>query len=122
MGPNGAAKTTLLTTIAGLLVPLGGSVLVDGNALKAGQAAAANRAGVVLVPDNRALFTGLTTAQNIELARSRASRPARAKLELFPVLEARWGIKAGALSGGSSRCWPWPERSFRIPRCCWSTR
>jgi branched-chain amino acid transport system ATP-binding protein len=103
VGPNGAGKTTLLATIAGLLPPLEGTMVMDGTALKAGQPAAANRAGVVLVPDDRALFTTLTTAQNIELARKRSSRPARAMLEHFPALEARWKVKAGQLSGGEQQ-------------------
>ena len=61
LGPNGAGKTTLLLTLAGFLKPLGGTVQVDGAPVRPGSARRMNAAGVVLVPDSRALFTGLTT-------------------------------------------------------------
>src|SRR5689334_10370220 len=64
LGPNGAGKTTLLLTIAGLLAPHEGTVAVDGHELKTGRATVAGRAGVVLVPDNRELFTTLTVEEN----------------------------------------------------------
>ena len=35
IGPNGAGKSTLLKTLAGQLAPLGGTVLLDGQALTA---------------------------------------------------------------------------------------
>src|SRR5580765_7810143 len=59
LGPNGAGKTTLLLTLAGFLPPHAGTVTIDGTPLKAGRPSRANRAGVVLVPDNRSLFTTL---------------------------------------------------------------
>jgi branched-chain amino acid transport system ATP-binding protein len=92
LGPNGAGKTTLIMTLAGLLPRLGGSLTVAGKALRSGRATAANRAGVVLVPDSRALFS-----------RRRGSPPAKQVLEMFPALEKRWTVKAGALSGGEQQ-------------------
>jgi branched-chain amino acid transport system ATP-binding protein len=103
LGPNGAGKTTLLLTVAGLLPRLGGSVVVNGRSLRSGRAATANRAGVVLVPDRRDLFTTLTTSENLEAARRRGSPAAKQVLELFPALEKRWSVKAGALSGGEQQ-------------------
>jgi branched-chain amino acid transport system ATP-binding protein len=103
LGPNGAGKTTLIMTLAGLLPRLGGSLTVAGKALRSGRATAANRAGVVLVPDSRALFSTLTTSENIEAARRRGSPPAKQVLEMFPALEKRWTVKAGALSGGEQQ-------------------
>jgi branched-chain amino acid transport system ATP-binding protein len=103
LGPNGAGKTTLLLTIAGLLRSLSGVISVDGTPLKRGQPAAANRAGVVLVPDNRALFTTLTVEDNLRLAARRDGPSARDLLDLFPALEPRWRLQAGALSGGEQQ-------------------
>jgi branched-chain amino acid transport system ATP-binding protein len=102
LGPNGAGKTTLLLTLAGLLPRQGGSVAVDGTELRTGPRAA-NRAGVVLVPDNRALFTTLTTEQNLQVARRSDGPEPRDLLDVFPALEKRWRVPAGALSGGEQQ-------------------
>jgi branched-chain amino acid transport system ATP-binding protein len=103
LGPNGAGKTTLLLTVAGLLRSEGGTVAVDGTALPRGQASAANRAGVVLVPDNRCLFTALTVEDNLRVASRRGGPSPRDLLEVFPALETRWDLQAGALSGGEQQ-------------------
>lgn len=103
LGANGAGKTTLLLTLAGLLPAHGGAIAVDGVALRTGRATAASRAGVVLVPDNRELFTDLTTEENLRVAAGRGGREPRSVLELFPALEARWKLRAGALSGGEQQ-------------------
>jgi branched-chain amino acid transport system ATP-binding protein len=116
VGPNGAGKTTLLNTIAGLLPPIAGTIQLDGTPLPAGQPTPANRRGVVLVPDDRALFFGLSTENNIELARSRNSPPATSMLEMFPALEKRWKIKAGALSGGEQQMLAMARALIQKPR------
>jgi branched-chain amino acid transport system ATP-binding protein len=103
LGPNGAGKSTLLLTLAGLLPAHDGTVAVDGGALRNGSPVAASRAGVVLVPDNRALFTTLTVAENLEVARSRRGPTPRTLLDVFPALEKRWDLPAGALSGGEQQ-------------------
>jgi branched-chain amino acid transport system ATP-binding protein len=103
LGPNGAGKTTLLLTMAGLLPAHSGTVSVDGTALRNGNPVAASRAGVVLVPDNRSLFTTLTVEENLEVARKRGGTAPRDLLDVFPALEKRWGLLAGALSGGEQQ-------------------
>ncbi|WP_168707271.1 ABC transporter ATP-binding protein [Gordonia paraffinivorans] len=107
LGPNGAGKTTLLTTLAGLLPRLGGDVTLAGQSLKSGDARAAVRAGLVLVPDDRALFRRLTTKQHLHLAtrlRGRARTEAvDGVLDLFPSLTKRLSVAAGDLSGGEQQ-------------------
>jgi branched-chain amino acid transport system ATP-binding protein len=103
LGPNGAGKSTLLLTLAGLLPAHAGRVSVDGVALRNGNAVAASRAGVVLVPDNRSLFTTLTVEENLEVARSRSGPAPRELLDVFPALDKRWRLPAGALSGGEQQ-------------------
>jgi branched-chain amino acid transport system ATP-binding protein len=103
LGPNGAGKSTLLLTLAGLLPRLGGEVRVGDELLPSGKPAAARSAGVVLVPDDRALFTTLTVRENLGVARDKASPQPEEMLPTFPSLEKRWNVKAGALSGGEQQ-------------------
>ncbi|MCM3883868.1 ABC transporter ATP-binding protein [Frankia sp. R82] len=103
LGPNGAGKTTLLLTLAGLLPSRSGKISVGETQLPSGKPGAANRAGVVLVPDNRALFTQLTVEDNLRAAARRHGPKPRAMLELFPDLEKRWSVPSGALSGGEQQ-------------------
>jgi branched-chain amino acid transport system ATP-binding protein len=103
LGPNGAGKTTLLLTLAGLLPWQDGSVEVDGVAVHCGRPSQANKAGIVLVPDDRCLFTTLTTEQNLEVAKRRGGPAPKDLLDVFPALERRWKINAGALSGGEQQ-------------------
>ncbi len=71
--------------------------------MRNGNAVAASRAGIVLVPDSRCLFTTLSVEENLEVARSRRSPAARELLDVFPALEKRWRLPAGALSGGEQQ-------------------
>jgi branched-chain amino acid transport system ATP-binding protein len=103
LGANGAGKSTLLLTIAGLLPAHAGAIAVDGVPLRSGRAIAANKAGVVLVPDNRELFTTLTVEENLRVAAARDDAEPRTMLDLFPSLEQRWKVRAGALSGGEQQ-------------------
>lgn len=103
LGPNGAGKTTTLLTLAGLLPRRSGEIVVNGAALASGHAVAANAAGVVLVPDDRALFTNLTVEEHLVLGTRKVDRDPRSLLEIFPVLEARWEVPAGVLSGGEQQ-------------------
>ena len=103
LGPNGAGKTTLLLTLAGLLPAQDGTVAVDGTELKNGRPSLANSAGVILVPDDRCLFTTLAVEENLKVAARKGGPQPRDMLEIFPALEKRWELKAGALSGGEQQ-------------------
>ncbi|WP_020105386.1 ABC transporter ATP-binding protein [Nocardia sp. 348MFTsu5.1] len=106
LGPNGAGKTTVLMTLAGLLPSLGGTIDIAGHTVKPGHARHASQAGLVLVPDDRALFTTLTVEENLRLAvTNRKDWPTEKDriLDLFPRLAERLKIPAGALSGGEQQ-------------------
>ncbi len=108
LGPNGAGKTTLLLTIAGLQPPLAGHVGLGGNPVRPGSPRAAVKAGLVLVPDDRSLFKGLTVAENLRLASRRSGARRRATtmemiFEYFPDLKRRVKVAAGNLSGGEQQ-------------------
>lgn len=107
MGPNGSGKTTSLTTMAGLLPGKGGTVSVGGRRIRSGNARAAVQAGLVLVPDDRALFRRLTTEQNLRLAAPRRGRRSKESIDNavdhFPALRSRMKVAAGDLSGGEQQ-------------------
>ena len=63
LGPSGSGKSTLLRVIAGLLVPDGGRVIVDGRDVTD---LPAHRRGVGLVFQDEQLFPHLTVAGNVE--------------------------------------------------------
>ncbi|WP_374216033.1 ABC transporter ATP-binding protein [Frankia sp. AiPs1] len=103
LGPNGSGKTTMMMTLAGLLPRLGGEVLVDGTPVPGGRPAAANRAGIVLVPDDRALFPDLDVRENLLVAKRSGGYSLDDVVALFPSLGNRLSVAAGALSGGEQQ-------------------
>jgi branched-chain amino acid transport system ATP-binding protein len=102
LGPNGAGKTTLLLTLAGFLPVISGSIRFDGSTTK-GSAREMNRAGLVLVPDSRALFTQLTANETLALAARHGGLTRDEVYEIFPSLRARAKLKVGMLSGGEQQ-------------------
>jgi branched-chain amino acid transport system ATP-binding protein len=107
LGPNGAGKTTTLLTISGLLPVLGGGVEVLGAHLPSRRTRpqALARRGLAHVPEDRSLFTQLTVAENLRLARGKGGTEARAAraVEWFPELEPMLSRQAGLLSGGEQQ-------------------
>ena len=103
LGPNGAGKTTLLLTIAGLQPPLAGHVGLGGAPVRPGSPRAAVKAGLVLVPDDRSLFKGLTVAENLRLASRRGTTTMDTIFDYFPDLKRRVKVAAGNLSGGEQQ-------------------
>jgi branched-chain amino acid transport system ATP-binding protein len=105
LGPNGAGKTTLLRTLAGLQRPAGGTVTFQGRNVTGRPAERLVREGVVLVPEGRGVFPGLSVRDNLVLGAYR--RRGRGDLDdvhaLFPILAERGRQRAGTLSGGEQQ-------------------
>ena len=119
LGPNGSGKTTLLLTLAGFLPPVDGSIAIDGEPVRTGSARRMNRAGVVLVVDNRALFTQLTTVENLKVAKRTCRRTGPSVdevLDLFPTLRNRIRVHAGMLSGGEQQMLALARALVQAPR------
>ena len=102
LGPNGAGKTTLLMTLAGFLAPRAGTVSINGETVRGSSPRRMNQAGLVLVPDFRALFTELTPVQNLKLAAPRGADLGPV-LDLFPALQRREKLRVADLSGGEQQ-------------------
>jgi branched-chain amino acid transport system ATP-binding protein len=117
LGPNGAGKTTVLLTLAGLLPRLGGQLELLGEPVPNANPVAVTRRGLVLVPDNRSLFRGLTCKENIELGRRRGgSVSIDDVLDFFPALRARLNLNAGDLSGGEQQMLAMARGLIQQPR------
>ena len=103
LGPNGAGKTTVMLTLAGLVPARDGRILSEGHELTRLGASKINKRGVVLVPDDRSLFTTLTVRENLALARRRDGPGEEGALSYFPQLRSRLKMTAGSLSGGEQQ-------------------
>jgi branched-chain amino acid transport system ATP-binding protein len=109
LGPNGAGKSTLLNTVAGLVRPRAGTIRWDGDDLSRVPAHRIVERGLVLVPEGRRLFGGMTVEENLELGafapRALAQRAAGFErvYALFPVLRERRRQIVSALSGGQQQ-------------------
>jgi branched-chain amino acid transport system ATP-binding protein len=118
LGPNGAGKTTTLLTLSGVLSPISGGAFLFGDRIAGGRPHIPARKGVVHVPDDRALFFGLTTLENLKLGvqRWRGAEHLKQVLAYFPALESRLNVRAGLLSGGEQQMLAMGRALLRRPR------
>src|SRR5215218_8641174 len=109
IGSNGAGKTTLLRTLAGLLPALDGSVQFLEAPITRLRTDRRVRLGLVMVPEGRRLFAGMTVQQNLLLGayQRHDKAPIAGDLErvytLFPRLRERASQLAGTMSGGEQQ-------------------
>ncbi len=103
LGPNGAGKTTTLLAISGILPSLAGSLTVLGQPVSNRFPHRNARRGVAHVPEDRALFSGLSSRQNLRLGSRTKTNHAAEAVELFPELEPLLDQRAGLLSGGEQQ-------------------
>ncbi len=109
LGPNGVGKTTLLRTIFGSLRPWGGKVLYKDQDVTYLPTHKKVELGLVLVPEGRHLFTGMSVQENLVMgayakrARDHIEDSLELVYSLFPILRERSRQKAGSLSGGEQQ-------------------
>ncbi|HEV2455722.1 MAG TPA: ABC transporter ATP-binding protein [Verrucomicrobiae bacterium] len=109
IGANGAGKTTTLKTISGLLKPVSGAILYDGQNIAGLPAHRIVARGISQSPEGRMIFANLTVHENLQLgAYLQKNRDTiRHELErvfvLFPRLKEREKQVAGTLSGGEQQ-------------------
>lgn len=109
VGPNGAGKTTLARVCSALVRPSAGTVRFadhDVGALSPNDLA---RAGLVHVPEGRAVFASLSVEENLvlrfraQLGRTEIAGALADAYQGFPHLRERRAQSAGTLSGGEQR-------------------
>jgi branched-chain amino acid transport system ATP-binding protein len=116
VGANGAGKTSLIHTIAGMHRPARGRILYRGTDIAGWPSHRVCNLGIGQVAENRQIFPSLSVAENLEigamLPRARAARAANLErvLTLFPRLGERLRQAAGTLSGGE-------QQMLAIGRC-----
>ena len=108
LGANGAGKSTFLRTVAGLMAPTSGRVILDDTPIGGLSPHQIVDRGLALVPEGRQVFPELSVIHNIELgAHRRTERPQPGELEAlltrFPRLRDRLHSPAGLLSGGEQQ-------------------
>ena len=110
MGSNGAGKTTTLRTIVGLLKPMAGEIVFDGQDISRTPPEDLVGRGLVLTPEGRGMLRDLTVRQNLELGgyviskdRAELGRRLDEAFAAFPILRERESQLAGTLSGGQQQ-------------------
>ena len=111
LGANGAGKSTTLRTVSGLLRPLRGEVLLEGQSIHRLGAEAIAKRGISHVPEGRRVFPGLTVRENLILGATSRPKAAATDLEadmarmfqIFPDLGRLKHALGWTLSGGQQQ-------------------
>jgi branched-chain amino acid transport system ATP-binding protein len=116
VGANGAGKTSLIRTIAGMHKPARGRIVYRGTDIAGWPSYRVCDLGIGQVAEGRQIFPSLSVSENLDmgamLPRARASRAKNRErvLAMFPRLRERSGQAAGTLSGGE-------QQMLAIGRC-----
>jgi len=116
LGPNGSGKTTCFYSIAGLVKPEGGSVIVDGRDVTKLPMYRRARLGIGYLPQEMSIFRGLNVEDNIMSILEIAVPEKRKRRKRLEELLSEFSIEhlrranALALSGGE-------RRRVEIARC-----
>jgi len=116
VGANGAGKSSLIRTIAGIEKPHAGRVRFNGNDITGRDSHEICDLGIGQVAEGRQVFPTLTVAENLEMgallprARAKSRRMLDEIFALFPRLAERKSQLAGTMSGGE-------QQMLAIGRC-----
>jgi len=109
LGANGAGKSTVMATMSGVVRPLKGSILFEGEDITAlGPRARVSR-GIVHVLERQRVFPFMSVLENLKMgsylptARRKQSESLERVYELFPFLKERTRQRAGLMSGGEQQ-------------------
>lgn len=107
IGANGAGKSTILRTIAGLVKAESGKITYNGEDITGKPTNTIVEKGITLVPEGRRVFPDLTVLENMKIGGYLRKDSLEADInwvyELFPRLKERSWQMAGTLSGGEQQ-------------------
>lgn len=107
LGANGAGKTTTLRTISGLLKPISGEIVFDGNVITQLPAHEIVSLGMSHSPEGRRVFGTLSVEENLMMGAYTLKKYDTKTLEwiyeILPRLKERQKQLAGTLSGGEQQ-------------------
>lgn len=109
IGGNGAGKSTTLMTISGVLTPMDGEVLFQGQSIVSVRPDNIVQMGICQVPEGRMIFPLLTVMENLDMGaylrkdKDGIKEDFEKVFELFPVLRERCKQAGGTLSGGEQQ-------------------
>jgi branched-chain amino acid transport system ATP-binding protein len=109
LGSNGAGKTTLVNTIMGMLKPVSGDIVFQGEHIENMPPHEIVKRGVAQVPEGRKIFPYISVRDNLFLgafskeAWSKRNDSAEWVYSLFPLLKERRNMPARTLSGGEQQ-------------------
>ena len=109
LGGNACGKSTTMKTIMGVVRPVRGTVLFDGQAIEKLSTAERVRRGIAPVLEARRLFPRMTVYENLEMGAYVRKRGPEFEAdlarvyELFPRVKERRTQIAGTLSGGEQQ-------------------
>ena len=109
IGGNGAGKSTTLMTISGVLTPVDGDVLYQGQSIVSVRPDNIVQMGICQVPEGRMIFPLLSVMENLDLGaylrkdKDGIKQDINRVFELFPVLRERSKQAGGTLSGGEQQ-------------------
>ena len=107
IGANGAGKSTILRTIAGLVKPVSGAVSFNDENITDTDTSDIIAKGITLVPEGRRVFPDMTVLDNIKigafLRHDSLDEDIEHMYSLFPRLKERKWQLAGTLSGGEQQ-------------------
>jgi branched-chain amino acid transport system ATP-binding protein len=109
LGSNGVGKTTTLRAISGVLPITAGSITFDGQRIDGRSVADIAGRGLVMVPEGRGIFPGLTVEENLRLTHDALGGGSpwdeyrNLITDVFPRLGERFSQLAGSMSGGEQQ-------------------
>ena len=116
VGANGAGKSSLIRTIAGIEKPRSGKIIFHDREIQNRESHVVCDLGIGQVAEGRQVFPTLSVHENLEMggllprARAKAKRTLSEVYAMFPRLEERKSQLAGTLSGGE-------QQMLAIGRC-----
>ncbi|HZM33701.1 MAG TPA: ABC transporter ATP-binding protein [Burkholderiales bacterium] len=116
VGANGAGKSSLIRSIAGIEKPRAGGISFKGRPIRGLESHAICNLGIGQVAEGRQVFPSLTVEENLEMgamlprARKTREQTLQQVYGMFPQLAERRSQAAGTMSGGE-------QQMIAIGRC-----